>query len=143
MYKSTLYFFSPSTLSLSLSGSVLVWKRRSIRALSELQLNKRVGNMQSTFSMTKAMWQLFATSKGQSNTYRNCIQQCFVQIHEFTTSLSLSKNKKQKFFLQYIYIRVWKSILYSTKQNNMPGTFVFLADVASFIFVVAKKLIKI
>jgi hypothetical protein len=119
MYKSTLYFFSPSTLSLSLSGSVLVWKRRSIRALSELQLNKRVGNMQSTFSMTKAMWQLFATSKGQSNTYRNCIQQCFVQIHEFTTSLSLSKNKKQKtkiLLTVYIYKSLEiNSILYKTK----------------------------
>jgi hypothetical protein len=131
IYISPLYFFSPSTLSLS--GSVLVWKRRSIRALSELQLNKRVGNMQSTFSMTKAMWQLFATSKGQSNTYRNCIQQCFVQIHESTTSLSLSQKTK---ILLTVYIYIYKSleinsILY--KQNNMPGTFVFLADVAPFI----------
>lgn len=101
--------------------------------------------MQSTFSMTKAMWQLFATSKGQSNTYRNCIQQCFVQIHESTTSLSLSQKTKILLTVYiYIYIRVWKSILYSTKQNNMPGTFVFLADVASFILcMAAKKLIKI
>jgi len=47
--------------------------------------------------------------------------------------LSLSL-KKQKFFLQYIYIYKSleiNSILY--KQNNMPGTFVFLADVAPFI----------
>ncbi|KAB5538252.1 hypothetical protein DKX38_015785 [Salix brachista] len=42
---------------------MIVWKGRSI------QLNKGVGNMQSTFSMAKAMSKLFAKSKGQSNRY--------------------------------------------------------------------------
>lgn len=42
-------------------------KERSMLVLSVLQLNKRVGNVQSIFSIDKAIYELFERGKGQCN----------------------------------------------------------------------------
>jgi len=47
--------------------------------------------MQSTFSMAKAMWVLFAKSKGQSNRYGTVYNNVMFKVHVYT--IKFSKNK--------------------------------------------------